>query len=527
MANFKGKRMVEEDLIKKLEDIDPSGSSYTAGDGILINDGVLSVNYGTGLDVTEEGVLYATGGGGTTYTAGEGITIDANDEISANIKAGSGIVVDTDLTDDSVVVMIDQEDIPYKSDLATVATTGDYDDLTNKPTIPTATSDLNNDSGFITSTDTEARPFYDGVRVTDGTMVFSKDGTNYSSRVVLGSGDNFRVNLNALDGDYTHLTNTPTIPAAVSGTNDGTNWTGLTIGSDTYAIPAGGSGSSYTFTDGLTESNGIVTNDLYTNADVTIAGIGQNFKLEYNKVIIGQNVDAASATGESVTIGAGNTGFGQSVSIGSSAFTGSYKQVAIGYRSRASNNKSGQVVIGNKNTIDNDSSFVFADGDNNPTNPNLMVIKSDGTVISKNLPAVSGTDGTYQLTATTSSGTTTYSWATGGSGGKYLHKVKIYANFGGTTLLFEDTFASTQSTAYSNVTTFLTDRGYTVSSNSDQPTKRLETYATSTLTALAYRTDNTSIVTSTISISSSGAQTCAAWQVQSDTPSIQDEVIAL
>ena len=34
------------------------------------------------------------------------------------------------------------------SSLATVATTGDYNDLSNKPTIPTATSDLNNDSGF-------------------------------------------------------------------------------------------------------------------------------------------------------------------------------------------------------------------------------------------------------------------------------------------------------------------------------------------------------------------------------------------
>ena len=34
---------------------------------------------------------------------------------------------------------------------ATVATTGDYDDLTDKPTIPSNTSDLNNDSGFITN----------------------------------------------------------------------------------------------------------------------------------------------------------------------------------------------------------------------------------------------------------------------------------------------------------------------------------------------------------------------------------------
>lgn len=35
------------------------------------------------------------------------------------------------------------------NDLSEVATTGSYNDLTNKPTIPTKTSDLNNDSGFI------------------------------------------------------------------------------------------------------------------------------------------------------------------------------------------------------------------------------------------------------------------------------------------------------------------------------------------------------------------------------------------
>lgn len=37
------------------------------------------------------------------------------------------------------------------SSLATVATTGDYSDLTGKPTIPTSTSQLANDSGFITA----------------------------------------------------------------------------------------------------------------------------------------------------------------------------------------------------------------------------------------------------------------------------------------------------------------------------------------------------------------------------------------
>ena len=37
------------------------------------------------------------------------------------------------------------------ADLAEVATSGSYNDLSNKPTIPTKTSELDNDSGFITS----------------------------------------------------------------------------------------------------------------------------------------------------------------------------------------------------------------------------------------------------------------------------------------------------------------------------------------------------------------------------------------
>ena len=37
--------------------------------------------------------------------------------------------------------------------LATVATSGDYDDLTNKPTIPTAVSDLTNDLDFVESSE--------------------------------------------------------------------------------------------------------------------------------------------------------------------------------------------------------------------------------------------------------------------------------------------------------------------------------------------------------------------------------------
>lgn len=48
---------------------------------------------------------------------------------------------------------VTDSDFIIANDLALVATTGNYNDLSNKPTVPTATSDLTNDSGFITSSD--------------------------------------------------------------------------------------------------------------------------------------------------------------------------------------------------------------------------------------------------------------------------------------------------------------------------------------------------------------------------------------
>ena len=106
------------------------------------------------------------------------------------------------------------------SDLAPVATSGSYNDLTNKPTIPAAqvNSDWNANSGVA------------------------------------------------------QILNKPSIPDAVSGTNDGTNWTSLTIGSTTKAIPSGGgslpSNTAYLSND---SGDGIVPDDGVRAATVTSA----------------------------------------------------------------------------------------------------------------------------------------------------------------------------------------------------------------------------------------------------------------
>ena len=61
------------------------------------------------------------------------------------------------------------------SGLATVATSGSYNDLSNKPTIPSKTSDLTNDSGFITE-DTTKIPLA-GSNAIRGSLIPSTDNT--------------------------------------------------------------------------------------------------------------------------------------------------------------------------------------------------------------------------------------------------------------------------------------------------------------------------------------------------------------
>ena len=79
---------------------------------------------------------------------------------TSELENDSGFITSSALTGYATETWVGQQgyltsvawgDIAGKPTFATVATSGSYNDLTNKPTIPTKTSQLTNDSAFITS----------------------------------------------------------------------------------------------------------------------------------------------------------------------------------------------------------------------------------------------------------------------------------------------------------------------------------------------------------------------------------------
>lgn len=292
----------------------------------------------------------------------------------SNIANGAEVNVQSDWTESDNTK---DSFIKNKPTLATVATSGNYNDLTNNPTIPTKISDLTNDSDFIKKSSTSGLVKNDGtidtntyltqhqdisgkadkvsnatngnfaaldsngnltdsgskasdfltqhqdisgkankseMSVVDGTgsdadktTITLKTGTSatvlkshqdisgkqnvinssnkLSADYIVDGTTNKVINVKsdwnaaagnaaeilnkptlatvATSGSYNDLSDKPIIPDAVSGVNDGTNWTSLTIGSVTKNIPSGGGG-------GLTNYDFIHTASQAVSGSVTV-----------------------------------------------------------------------------------------------------------------------------------------------------------------------------------------------------------------------------------------------------------------
>lgn len=128
------------------------------------------------------------------------------------------------------------------SDLSDVATSGSYNDLTNKPSIPDSTSDLTNDSGFLTSSDisgkqdksnlvtswsaTTSDVKYPSEKLTKSALDNKVDKVSGKGLSTNDFTDSYKNTIDGLSdvassGSYTDLTNKPTIPDSTSDlTND-------------------------------------------------------------------------------------------------------------------------------------------------------------------------------------------------------------------------------------------------------------------------------------------------------------------
>ena len=213
------------------------------------------------------------------------------DLVSRVKAAGTAITVDSALSTTSEnpvqnkVITNALNDKADSSSLATVATTGDYEDLINLPTIPTATSDLTNDSDFVVSTSL-------ATVATSGSYTDLSNKPTIDSSVTSGS-------TNAVSGGavYTALASkadTSDIPTAVSElTNDSGYQTSAQVDSAIDAkisstYKAAGSvafanlptlGSSY---EGFVYN---ITDDFTTTADF-VEGAGNSYPAGTNVAVI-------------------------------------------------------------------------------------------------------------------------------------------------------------------------------------------------------------------------------------------------
>ena len=116
-----------------------SGGTQVIGDKLEVQSTLES-----GTNITIEDGRISASGGGASYTAGTGITISEENAIAVTEAISNGAAAGATAVQPAAL-----NDYALSSSLATVATSGSYADLSNKPSIPAAqvNSDWNAVSG--------------------------------------------------------------------------------------------------------------------------------------------------------------------------------------------------------------------------------------------------------------------------------------------------------------------------------------------------------------------------------------------
>ena len=261
------------------------------------------------------------------------------------------------------------------SDLADVATSGSYTDLTNKPTIPSKTSDLTNDSNFLTSHQ-DISGKQDKSNIVTSWSVTTSDTKYPSEKLVktdldgkvdkvngkgLSTNDYDNTAKNKVDslatvatsGSYADLSNKPTIPTVVSTIADGnSNAVSSDAVYDALALKADSSGLSTVATSGS-------YNDLSDKPDLSNFG---------GAVTVEKKTTAETGYLATYEVKQGGTKVGTSINIPKDYLV---KSASVGTVSTANSPVSGYIV-GDK-YLD----FVINTKDSTGTDEHLYVLVSD------------------------------------------------------------------------------------------------------------------------------------------------------
>lgn len=123
-------------------ELDASGKVPSTQLPSFVDDVVEAANYEALPATGESGKIYVTLDTNLTYRWGGTAYVEISESLAIGETANTAFAGNRGKALEDAV-----------AGLATVATSGSYNDLSNKPSIPTKTSDLTNDSSFVVSTD--------------------------------------------------------------------------------------------------------------------------------------------------------------------------------------------------------------------------------------------------------------------------------------------------------------------------------------------------------------------------------------
>lgn len=260
-------------------------------------DTLVSGDAATAIESFNEIIAFLDGVGDTETL--EGIIASIEQQIAAKYSKPSGGIPKSDLAS-AVQTSLGKADTALQkhqsldgyvkdTDLATVATSGSYGDLSNKPTIPDALADLTADSTHRTVTDTEKTAWNNKSNFSGSYNDLTNKPTIPSKLSALTDDSSHRTVTDTekaswsaksnFSGSYNDLTNKPTIPSAV--TESTVSGWGFTKNTGTYSKP----------------STGIPKSDL---ADAVKTSLGkadtalQSYTEQYKGTITGIKMNGAS-----------------------------------------------------------------------------------------------------------------------------------------------------------------------------------------------------------------------------------------